>query len=122
MNSDTQRRLVYRGWPYAASPWVHLGLLLAGLAWWTAAVIKHGTWETSADANIGAGFALMWIATMGLPWSALVFSDRKLLWATRGRRSPHSHGVCAAQCSHPRGNLARRHRRRTSDEATSLQA
>ncbi len=71
MSTDKPRRR----WPFALTLALHLGLLLAVVAWWVMAVIQDGTWETSADANIGAGLGLLGMATLGLPWSILMFQD-----------------------------------------------
>jgi thiol:disulfide interchange protein len=102
------------------SPWIHLSLVLAGVAWWVMSVIQYGTWGTSPDANIAAGLGLMWITAFGLPWSLLMFLD------------PYYYGlpevgvililtVCALLnvAIHAR-LMARRHHQRAAAESTSL--
>lgn len=117
---ETLRQAAARRWPYAMSPWIHLGFVLAGLAWWGGAVIEYGTWETSPDANIAAGLGILWIAALGLPWSMLMFLD------------PYYYGLPEAgvvliltTCAflnvavHAR-LMVRRHRRRNAAKSTSL--
>jgi hypothetical protein len=122
MNPDAQRPWVYRRWPYAASPWAHLGLLLAGLAWWTAAVLQNGTWETSADANIGAGLALILVAGLGLPWSALLFMDPEYFGLPEVGVVLILTACALLNVTIHASFMARRHKRRTSDGAASLHA
>ncbi len=52
---------------YFLSPILHSALVLAGVAFWI----------SNKDANIAAGFGLMWTAGLGLPWSILMFLDQQ---------------------------------------------
>jgi len=121
MIEDTLRRVVATRWPYAPSPWIHLGVVMAAGAWWVVFVILYGTWDSNpGNANIASAFALLGIAALGLPWSVLIFLD------------PYYYGLsevgvvliltsCALlNVAIHAIYMARRHRRRTSTESTSL--
>ena len=119
---DTLRRAVATRWPYALSPWIHLGLVVAGLAWWVMSVMQYGTWETSPDANIAAGFALMGISARGLPWSLPMFLDRSYDGLPEVGVALILTSCALLNVAIHATYTARRHRRRTSTESTTLQA
>jgi hypothetical protein len=123
MIEDTLRRVAATWWPYAPSPWIHLGLVMAGLAWWLTFAILYGTWDSNpGNANIASGFAFVGIAALGLPWSILLFLDRSyyglpevgvvLILTSCGLLNVAIHA----------GYTVRRHRRGTPTHSTSLRA
>lgn len=120
---DTLRRAAVTRWPYAPSPWIHLGLVVAALTWWVASVIQYGTWDSNpGTANIAAGFALMWISALGLPWSMLMFLDRSYYGLPEVGVALILTSCALLNVAIHASYMARRHRRRTSTESTSLQA
>jgi thiol:disulfide interchange protein len=123
MIEDSLRRAAATRWPHAVSPWIHLGLVMAGVAWWVASVIMYGTWDSNpGDANIASGFAFLGIAALGLPWSMLMFLDRSYYGLPEVGVVLILTGCALLNVAIHATYMARRHRRRTSTESTTQRA